>query len=207
MKQIITRAPVLTNFNNEKQIIIQTDSSKNGIECILLQDEKPVSFASKSLTECEIRYGQIEKEFLAILFACKKFKQYIYGKKVIIHTDHLPLVSIMKNEPDKRKIAIFLNIIGEEAVELFNTFKFTAGDENKLDKVMQAFEKYCQPNKNILYSRFLFYNKKQKQCEEFDCFLKGVKTLIKPCEFKHEEEMLRDKIVLDANDKETQLLD
>ena len=92
---------LLYNFDENKDIIIQTDSSKNGIGCVLLQKNKPVCFASKSLSDNEIRYGQIEKEFLAILFACTKFKQFIYGKKVVVHTDHLPLVSIMKKEINK----------------------------------------------------------------------------------------------------------
>ncbi|KAB0790218.1 hypothetical protein PPYR_15451, partial [Photinus pyralis] len=101
IKSIICNAPVLQNFDNEKEIIIQTDSSKDGIGCVLMQNKKPVCFASKSLSETEMRYAQIDKEFLAILFACKRFHHYIYGRKVVVQTDHKPLVALMQKEINK----------------------------------------------------------------------------------------------------------
>ena len=64
---------------------------------MLLQQNRPVAYASKCLTETEGRYAQLEKEMLAIVFACKKCIQYIYGKpNIIIHTDHKPLIRIIK---------------------------------------------------------------------------------------------------------------
>ncbi|KAB0793818.1 hypothetical protein PPYR_13438 [Photinus pyralis] len=101
IKSIICNAPVLQNFDNEKEIIIQTDSSKDGIGCVLMQNKKPVCFASKSLSETEMRYAQIDKEFLAILFACNRFHHYIYGRKVVVQTDHKPLVALMQKEINK----------------------------------------------------------------------------------------------------------
>ncbi|CAH0402516.1 unnamed protein product [Chilo suppressalis] len=85
-------------FDPNKNIIIQTDASTTGIGCVLLQENKPVYYASKSLSSAEINYGQIEKEFLAILFACKKFHTFVYGKTITVQTDHLPLISIMKKD-------------------------------------------------------------------------------------------------------------
>ena len=95
---MISDAPSLNNFDRNKEIVIQTDSSKNGIGCVLLQDKKPISFASKSLSHNEIKYAQIEKEFLAILFACQRFHYFIYGQKIKIQTDHKPLIGIMNKE-------------------------------------------------------------------------------------------------------------
>ncbi|KAL7864418.1 hypothetical protein AOLI_G00158380 [Acnodon oligacanthus] len=46
--------------------------------------------------DTETRYAQIEKELLAVVFACTKFKDYIYGKPIIVETDHQPLVTILK---------------------------------------------------------------------------------------------------------------
>ena len=62
----------------------------------MIQEEKPVAYASRALTETEIRYSQIEKELPAITFACRKFHDYIYGKEITIETDHQPLITIMK---------------------------------------------------------------------------------------------------------------
>lgn len=98
LKMLICNTPVLKNFNPDSDIIIQTDSSKNAIGCVLIQDGHPVCFASKSLTDCEINYGQVDKEFLAILFALKKFHNYVYGKSVVVQTDHKPLVSLMNKD-------------------------------------------------------------------------------------------------------------
>ena len=53
----------------------------------LMQEGKPIAFASKSLTPSEVQYAQIEKEMLAIFFGCKRFHQYLYGRKVKVETD------------------------------------------------------------------------------------------------------------------------
>ena len=61
----------------------------------LLQGGQPITFASRSLTHAEQNYAQIEKECLAILFACCRFDQYLHGRdKISVQTDHKPLVPI-----------------------------------------------------------------------------------------------------------------
>ncbi|GBL95541.1 Transposon Ty3-I Gag-Pol polyprotein [Araneus ventricosus] len=101
LKYKIASTPVFSVFNSSKSIVIQADSSKDGLGCCLLQDGRPVAFASRSLTEIEKGYAQIEKEFLSIVFAVTKFHYFIYGRQVEVLTDHKPLVSIMsKNVAD-----------------------------------------------------------------------------------------------------------
>ena len=56
----------------------------------------PVAYASRTLTETEQRYAQIEKGLLAVVFAWFKFYDYIYGKPVFVETDPQPFVSILK---------------------------------------------------------------------------------------------------------------
>lgn len=60
LKNILTSEPVLQNFNPNIKSTIQTDSSMNGIGCVLLQNGKPICYASKSLSQVECSYGQIE---------------------------------------------------------------------------------------------------------------------------------------------------
>ena len=56
---------------------------------------RPIAYASKSLNETQQRYAVIEKELLAVVFACKKFDLYIYGKsKVKVESDHKPLETL-----------------------------------------------------------------------------------------------------------------
>lgn len=62
----------------------------------MLQDSKPVAYASKSLNSTEENYLQIEKELYAVMFGCKRFHEYMYGRKVIVESDHKPLEAILK---------------------------------------------------------------------------------------------------------------
>ena len=57
-----------------------------------MQDDQPIAYASKTLTESQSSWAQIEKEMLAILFGCLKFKQYIYGKHTIVESDCKPII-------------------------------------------------------------------------------------------------------------------
>ncbi|KAL1446523.1 hypothetical protein WDU94_003657 [Cyamophila willieti] len=96
LKVLICSSPVLRYFDDTKQLTIETDASKDGLGSCLLIEDQPVSFASRSLTKCEQFYAQIEKELLAICFATEKFHQFIYGKQVVVFSDHKPLMTIMK---------------------------------------------------------------------------------------------------------------
>lgn len=96
IKKKITEAPVLQNFNPDVSIVIQCDASKDGLGCCLLQNGKPVSFASRSLTSSEQNFSQIEKELLSVVWSTRKFHYYIYGQKCTILNDHKPLESLLK---------------------------------------------------------------------------------------------------------------
>jgi len=56
----------------------------------------PVAYASRSLTASERNYTQIEKELIAIVFACEKINRYIYGKQMTVQSDHKPLESVFR---------------------------------------------------------------------------------------------------------------
>ena len=64
--------------------------------------------------------------------------------------------SASENKDDTVKIAILLNFAREDAIEVFNTFQFPDGDEKKLDKVLEQFERYCNPRKNVVFKRYQF---------------------------------------------------
>ena len=87
-KRIISSTPVLQYFNPSTEPVLQCDAS--------MQNGQPVAYASRSLTPTEVQYAQIEKELLAIVFGMEKFETYLYGRKVLVETDHKPLEAIFK---------------------------------------------------------------------------------------------------------------
>jgi len=101
IKDYMLKAKFLVPFDEAKELVIQCDASQYGLGCCLLQNGKPISFASRSLTPCERNYSQIEKELLSIIFACTKFKFYTYGRKIRVINDHKPLLGILKKEIHK----------------------------------------------------------------------------------------------------------
>ena len=96
LKTVITQTPVLQFFDVSKPVTLSVDASSKGMGAVIMQ-EGPVAYASKALTECQQRYSQIEKEMLAIVFSCEKFREYLCGQeKITVETDHKPLESILK---------------------------------------------------------------------------------------------------------------
>uniref|UniRef100_A0A3Q2DE46 Gypsy retrotransposon integrase-like protein 1 n=1 Tax=Cyprinodon variegatus TaxID=28743 RepID=A0A3Q2DE46_CYPVA len=96
LKACLSSPPVLAYYNVEEPVTLTCDASSHGLGAACLQHGRPIAFASRSLTDTETRYAQIEKELLAVVFACTKFRDYVYGKRIIVETDHQPLVTIVK---------------------------------------------------------------------------------------------------------------
>ena len=80
LKKAVVTTPVLRYYNLEEEVTIQSDASQSGLGAALLQNGQPVAYASRALTDAETRYAQIEKELLAIVFACERFEPYVYGR-------------------------------------------------------------------------------------------------------------------------------
>ena len=97
LKKALTRAPVLAYFDPEKPVTVQVDSSSYGLGACVMQEGKPVAYASRSLNDAERNYSQLEKEMLAITWVCGKFHDYIYGVPgVLLESDHKPLESLFQ---------------------------------------------------------------------------------------------------------------
>ncbi len=96
LKQASTNPPVLQYFDTSIPVVLSADASQHGLGAVCLQQGRPVAFASRALTPTESRYAQIEKEMLALVFATKKFHDFIYGRPVTVETDHQPLITILR---------------------------------------------------------------------------------------------------------------
>ena len=77
LKRSFISSPMLRYDDVKKPETLTCDASQYGLGAACLQDRAPIAYASRSLTPAEMRYPQIEKELLAVLFACSKFNDYI----------------------------------------------------------------------------------------------------------------------------------
>ena len=78
--------------------VIQVDACGRCMGVVLMQAGKPIVFASKSLSDCETRYSNIEREVLVVVFGCERFHTYVYGMRFILQSDHKPLEMIILKE-------------------------------------------------------------------------------------------------------------
>ena len=141
IKKLLTEAPVLSYFDPGKMLVIHTDASSKGLGAVLLQDEKPIAYASRTLTETESRYATIGKEMLAAIFALEKWHQYTYGRRIILYSDHQPLASISKKPLDRapKRLQVLLRALAYD-VEI----KYLEGKNNR---VADALSRSCLPVK------------------------------------------------------------
>ena len=70
LKELIAGPPVLRYFDVHQPVVLSADALQHGLGAVCLQNDRPVAFASRALTEAESRYAQIEKELLALVYAC-----------------------------------------------------------------------------------------------------------------------------------------
>ena len=99
VKQAIVSDTILRYFNPSLPVTIQVNATQVALGAALLQNNKPVAFASKTLTNAECRYANIERGILAIVFRAERFCTYVYGQSLMIKSDHKPLESISRKNP------------------------------------------------------------------------------------------------------------
>ena len=93
LKTVISQDSTLTYINTIEIPVLQTDASLKGLGAALIQNKKPITYASKSLTDTEKWYACIEKEHV---FGVQRFHIYLYGHQFKVLTDHKPLVMILQ---------------------------------------------------------------------------------------------------------------
>lgn len=105
LKTILMSDMVLRYPDLEEQFQLTTDASNYALGAVLSQSKGPIAFASRTLNQHEINYSTVEKELLAIVWAVKQFRHYLYGRKFKLRTDHKPLVWLANlKEPNSKLI-------------------------------------------------------------------------------------------------------
>lgn len=99
-KEKLMSNDVLVHYDPSLSLKLAGDASVYGVGAVLshvMQDgtERPIAFASHTLSSSEQNYAQVEKEALALVFGIKRFHPYLYGRRFILVTDHKPLTAIL----------------------------------------------------------------------------------------------------------------
>ncbi len=100
LKQKLGSTDVLIHYDGQMPLRLACDASSCGIGAVIshvLPDgaERPIAYASRTMTQSERNYAQIEKEALALIFGVKKFHQFLYGRPFTLVTDHQPLTAVL----------------------------------------------------------------------------------------------------------------
>lgn len=93
---------MLTHFDPSKAPRLECDASPHGIGAVLSHRvagvDKPIGFRSRTLTQAERNYSQLEREALALVFGVSKFRDYLLGRSFVLVTDHKPLVGLFRED-------------------------------------------------------------------------------------------------------------
>lgn len=120
IKEILSsRDVILTYPDFSKSFELTTDASNYAIGAVLSQENRPITFISRSLSKTEESYAANEREMLAIIWSLDSLRNYLYGRaKVIIYTDHQPLTHALSNKNNNSKMKRWKAILEEYNYEL-----------------------------------------------------------------------------------------
>ena len=98
-KQMLSSDMALAHYDVNRPVKLLCDASAYGLGACLVHvmsdgSQKPIAYASRTLSKPERAYAQIEREGLALVFGVRRFHQYLYGRPFILVTDHRPLCKI-----------------------------------------------------------------------------------------------------------------
>ena len=96
MKDIVTRSPVLAFYDPKKELTLQVDASEKATSVTLMQEGRSIEHMSRALDESKHNWATIEREMLAIILGCERFRQYMYRRKTTVESDHKPLETITR---------------------------------------------------------------------------------------------------------------
>lgn len=130
IKNKLTSAPILAYPDFTKQFKVTVDSSSDGCGGVISQNnngfDAPISFISRTFKKGEKNKAIIEKELLAIHFALKTFRHYLYGQKFVVFTDHKPLIYLFKlKNPSSKLMRIKMDL-----EEFDFTIEYIKGKDN-----------------------------------------------------------------------------
>jgi len=110
LKAKMASTEVLAHYDQKLPIKLDCDASAYGVGTVLAHvypdgSERPIAYASRTLSPAEKNYARIEKEGLALIFGVRKFHKYLYGRQFTLVTDHKPLMAILGSKKSLPSLA------------------------------------------------------------------------------------------------------
>ena len=122
IKYRLVEAPIMEKPDWNREFEVMCDASDFAMGAVLGQKAeklfKAIYYASKTFNEAQENYSTTEKEMLAIVFACEKFRPYILGSHVIIHTDHVSIKYLMAKKEAKLRLIRWVLLLHEFDLEI-----------------------------------------------------------------------------------------
>lgn len=119
MKHRLVTAPVLTFPMESIGYAVYTDASKKGLGCVLMQQGRVVTYASRQLKEHEKNYSTHDLELAVVVHALKIWRHYLYGEKCEIHTDHQSLKYIFTKKDLNMRQRRWLEVLKDYDSQMF----------------------------------------------------------------------------------------
>lgn len=122
LKEILSSNDILAFPDFDKPFILTTDASDKALGAVLSQNfhdgERPITFISRTLSKTEENYATNEKEMLAVVWALHSLRNFIYGAKLKIFTDHLPLTFTLSPKNNNAKLKRWKAFLEEHDYEM-----------------------------------------------------------------------------------------
>ena len=146
----LVQAPIMAAPDWDRGFEIMCDASDFAMGAALGQKKEKIFriiyYASRTFNEAQENYSTTEKEMLAIVFACEKFRQYILGSHVIIHTDHAAIKYLMSKKEDKPRLIRWVLLLQEFDLEI----KDKKGCDNVIADHLSRVERSTEEEEKVI---------------------------------------------------------
>ena len=176
------------DWSNEFEIMC--DASDYAMGAVLGQRTekifKAIYYASKTFNEAQENYSTTKKEMLAMVFACEKFRPYILGCHVVIHTYHVAIKYLMENKDAKPRLIKWELLLQEFDLEI----KEKKRSDNVIAYHLFRLERTAEPKKGAEIAEMFFDDQLLMLSIQTPWYADIVNYLacgIMPCEFSYQQ--------------------
>ena len=189
LKDKLISAPIVVAPNWSFPFELMCDASDYAIGAVLGQKREKIFhviyYASRTLNDAQLNYATTEKELLAIVFAFEKFRPYLIGNKVVVHTDHSAIKYLMTKKDAKPRLIRWVLLLQEFDVEI----KDKKGTENLVADYLSRLDgaRDDVPVNDEFPDEKLFANEDKREVPWFADYVNYLVAKVIPPEFNYQK--------------------